>query len=160
MATDYISTENPLLGWPGDLGDRKVDPVHTVPAYLDRLMAYEYLSKKAMVSILRAPGVPEWKPQKPFEAEYCPFKIYRVKEIDGASHIFCATKNFTYNKGLDAQALPYGERGVILFRKGGDGSVLEGSVGVRDLRTIGLLPGRTDHLSNTTETSNDYLAPE
>jgi hypothetical protein len=159
MATDFNTSGDGHLGWPGELAERKEDPVLTVSAYIERLVAYEYLKKVDMGKVMQAPGVPEWDISRPFRADYCPFKIYRVKEGDGAESIFCATRNFSYNGDLDAGQSPYGDRGFIVFRKGGDGKVF-GKADATEPSKIGLLPGRTDYASRNVETPNDYLLPK
>jgi hypothetical protein len=69
-----------------------------------------------------------------------------VKEIDGAANIFCATKNFKYNDTLGRKENPYGDKGFVVFRKGGDGAVFDNKKMARptNLSTLGLLPGRKD----------------
>src|SRR4051812_9282050 len=43
MTTDFNTSGDDHLGWPGELAERKQDPVLTVSAYIERLVAYEYL---------------------------------------------------------------------------------------------------------------------
>ncbi len=162
MATDFNTTGDELLGWPGDLPDREKEPVRNVSGYIDRLVDYDYLKKPDMAKIMQAPGVIPWNTSQPFNADRnCPFKIYRVKENDGASNLFCATKNFTYNKGLDEKKVPYGDKGFVLFRKGGDGGVYNNKKqATSNLNVLGLLPGRTDFQSNNAEGNADYLAQQ
>jgi prepilin-type N-terminal cleavage/methylation domain-containing protein len=64
MATDFNTTGDQHLGWPGDLAERKKDPVLTVSQYIDRLIAYEYLKKVDMQKVMLAPGVTAWEYQK------------------------------------------------------------------------------------------------
>jgi len=161
MATDYGTEKDLELGWPGDLADRKSHPVLAVSQYVDRLVAREYLKKEDMQKVMQAPGVTPWDITKNFDGERnCPFKIYRIKENDGAANIFCATKNFKYNDTLDAKKLPYGDKGFVLFRKGGDGAVFNNKKMARptNLSTLGLLPGRTDYATRNVETAEDTLA--
>src|SRR5688572_20861090 len=81
MATDYGTTGDALLGWPGDLAERKIRPVTTVGSYIERLIEGGYLKRSDMPKLLQAPGVVPWDTSRPFNAErQCPFKIYRVKE--------------------------------------------------------------------------------
>jgi len=162
MATDFNTTGDEHLGWPGDLPEREKDPVKNVSGYVERLVDYEYLKKVDMAKVMQAPGVLPWNTSQPFNADKnCPFKVYRVKENDGASNLFCATKNFTYNKGLDEKKVPYGDKGFVLFRKGGDGSVFNNKKqATSNLSSLGLLPGRTDFQSNNAEGNGDYLAQQ
>jgi hypothetical protein len=57
MATDFNTEGDEQLGWPGDLTERKNDPVLTVSQYIDRLVAHEYLKKVDMQKVMQAPGV-------------------------------------------------------------------------------------------------------
>jgi hypothetical protein len=158
MAADYGTTGEEDLGWPGDLADRKRNPITTVSAYIDRLVARDYLKKADMAKVLQAPDVPKWDTAKPFMAEYCPFKVYRVEETDSPNVLFCATRNFTYNKGLDEKKVPYGAKGFVLFRKGGDGSVFTNKKqATSNLSSLGLLPSRKDFQTKNVETADDYL---
>jgi hypothetical protein len=60
MATDFNTTGDVHLGWPGVLAERKKDPVLTVSQYIDRLIVYEYLKKADMQKVMQAPGVVPW----------------------------------------------------------------------------------------------------
>jgi len=162
MATDYNTTGDEMLGWPGDLPDREKNPVKNVSGYIERITDYEYLKKPDMAKIMQAPGVLPWDTSRPFDyKKNCPFKIYRVKDNDGSSNLFCATKNFTYNKGLDKDVVPYGDKGFVVFRKGGDGTVMNNKKqATSNLSALGLLPGRTDYQSNNAEGNADYLAQQ
>jgi hypothetical protein len=160
MAADYEATQNTDLGWPGDLAERKRDPVLTVSQYIDRLVSQEYLKKVDMQYVMQAPGMMPWDISKNFDGERnCPFKIYRVKENDGAANIFCATKNFKYNDSLDVKKVPYGDKGFVIFRKGGDGAVFNNKKMARpsNLSTLGLLPGRKDFQTRDVEAPDDSL---
>ena len=162
MAVDYGTTKDERLGWAGDLSERKLDPLTSATTYLERIMEYEYLKKIDMVMMLQHAGGESWKLQEPLDAaRHCPFKIYRVKESDGAGVLFCATRNFTYNAPLAAGVRPHGDRGFTVFRKGGDGAVFNNKKIAQpaDLTTLGLLPGRTDYATRNVETSDDSLLP-
>ena len=160
MAADYGPTKDDRLGWPGDLYERKTEPVTSVTPYLERLMEYEYLKKIDMAMTLRKAGGAQWQPSERLDAaRHCPFKIYCVKESDGASVLFCATRNFTYRPALDPDARPHGNKGFTVFRKGGDGAVFTNmkTASPTNLGTLGLLPGRVDFQTRTTETAEDFL---
>ncbi|MEQ1860677.1 MAG: type II secretion system protein [Chthoniobacteraceae bacterium] len=172
MATDFTTTGDPHFGWPGDLtersgggtGDGGADSprIASVREFIMRLVDYDYMKLVDMPKILAAPGIEPWNVSQQFNADKnCPFKIYKVKDNDGSANIFLATRNFTYAKGLEAEKAPYGEKGFVVFRKGGDGSVFTSKKqAISNLNALGLLPGRKDFQSDTTETSGDYLSIE
>ncbi len=159
MATDNGTTGDDLLGWPGDLAERKVKPVTTVSGYIERLIEGGYLKKSDMAKVLQAPGIIPWNTNRPVDADRnCPFKFYRVKETDGPSTLFCASRNFTYNEGIDKKKTPYGDKGFIIFRKGGDGFVYNNNKqATSNLIALGLLPGRTDYQTRNKEEPGDCL---
>ena len=159
MAIDHGTTGDDLLGWPGDLAERKVKPVTTVSGYIERLIEGGYLSRSDMAKVLQEPGVIPWDISRPLDADRnCPFKIYRVKESDGPTTLFCASRNFTYNEGLDEKKTPYGDKGFVLFRKGGDGAVFNHKKpATSNLNDLGLLPGRTDYQTRNKEEPGDCL---
>jgi prepilin-type N-terminal cleavage/methylation domain-containing protein len=159
MATDFNTTGDEHLGWPGDLMKREVEPINGVTDYINRLVEYDYLKQVDMMKVLQAPGVTPWNGTTEFNAQRnCPFKIYRVTDTDGAANIMIATRNFLYNDKLDPEQAPYGEKGFVVFRKGGDGAQFNQKKLVKSLNALGLLPGRTDYKSRTTESADDFLA--
>ena len=55
--------------------------------------------------------------------------LYQVAETNGNTTVLFSSSNFTNSESggdpLIANSLPYGDKGFIVFRKGGDGSVLQ-----------------------------------
>jgi prepilin-type N-terminal cleavage/methylation domain-containing protein len=160
MAVDYTTSGDDHFGWPGDLVDRETEPVKDVSNFVKRLVEYDYVKEVDMMKLMQAPGVVPWNGTKQFDGERnAPFKIYKCKDIDGGANLFLATKNFYYNDKLDPDKSPYGEKGFVVVRKGGDASMFTNKKQVRsNLQSIGLLPGRKDFKSQTQETPDDYLA--
>jgi hypothetical protein len=77
----------------------------------------------------------------PFEEKNSAFKVFLVKEKDPSPTVFLATKNYTYNTPLnDPQALPFGDDGFVIIRKGGDAAIYKKEQ-AQDLQTLGKLPG-------------------
>ncbi len=76
-------------------------------------------------------------------------KVYLVKDADPSSAIFCASHNYIYNTALLNTDVPYGTKGFIVMKKGGDASVFkEGQAtgdGWPDAVTfqtqVGMMPG-------------------
>ena len=49
--------------------------------------------------------------------------MYRIRESDASNTIFAVSANYTYNTALAQSAVPYGDKGFVVMRKGGDASV-------------------------------------
>lgn len=119
MTTDASVEPNPKLGWPGDLPD-----VKTVGDFVERLIEYKYIDRADVKTLFYAPGIKAYPGSGPFSAENSAFKIYKVKDQDLSQVIYLATKNFTFGQPLDPKAVPYHSKGAVIFRKGGEGIVI------------------------------------
>ena len=142
MTTDGTQTGDAKYGWPGDLSTSQ-DPnviISNVSDFVLRLVDNDYL-KSGDLKVFAAPGVTPWVGtyNKPADAnskgafaptfdgdKNCAFKIYKVSEKDAGTAIFLATKNFTYttnsNTAIDNAKAPFGDKGFVIFHKGGDGT--------------------------------------
>src|SRR5438067_2504279 len=149
MAIDNNTTGDQNLGWPGDLfnrtGTAKVD---SATAFVNRLLTYDYLKAGDVVKIFTAPGITPWSGgNQPFDAATnSAFKIYKVTEQDAATTVLLCTKNYTYNTAFtasDSAKVPFGDKGFVVFHKGGDGVSLKKQQATA-LTQVGLLPGQTD----------------
>lgn len=173
MSTDRSTTGDQNLGWPGDLeavqqapgggggaSPGSTGPVTTVSAFVNRLVAYDYLKAADVGKVFTAPGIIPWSGVGPFDGNLnSAFKIYKVTESDGGATIFLATKNFTYNQNFtDAMEVlkPYGTKGFVVFRKGGDGAVYKKQNAVQPT-LIGYLPGTSDPMTPGQETAQSIL---
>jgi prepilin-type N-terminal cleavage/methylation domain-containing protein len=174
MATDGTQTGDAKYGWPGDLAasnDASVQ-ITTVKDFVLRLVDNDYL-KPGDLKIFAASGVTPWNGNYvpptgtgtvgAFTPEFnsetnCAFKIYRAKENDGANTIFIATKNFTYSAtpatAIDSSKTPFGDKGFVVFHKGGDGTYYKRQQATAK-PLLGLLPGHND--TNADESSVDIL---
>src|SRR5437588_7167955 len=47
-------------------------------------------------------------------------KVYRVKDADATNVIFGVSANYTYNTALAPATSPFGDKGFVVMRKGGD----------------------------------------
>jgi hypothetical protein len=52
-------------------------------------------------------------------------KVYPVKDSDPAIAIFAASHNYVYDNAIVGTDIPYGTKGFIVMRKGGDGAVFK-----------------------------------
>jgi len=155
MAIDAVSTGDQNLGWPGDLAktDRTTGKITNVSDYVTRIISYDYLKPGDVTKVFSAPGVTPWSGTvssgsgasltPAFTNANNPFKIYKVTEQDGSDILFLASKNFTYGSELDPKGVPYGDKGFIIFHKGGDGAILKKQQ-YNSTATLGPLPGGTN----------------
>ena len=148
MATDGFNTQNPALGWPGDL--KETGHIATLADYVNVLVRNDYLNSgdlrifsgfgyKAYAGTLRSGSNGVLVPA--FTDENCALKVYLVKKDDLADTVFLASKNYTYNYPLnnDAKSKLFEQKFVVL-RKGGDASILKKSQ-AQSLQLVGKLPG-------------------
>ena len=53
------------------------------------------------------------------------FKFFKVKDSDSSNVVFLETNNYKYNTTLDnVTTAPFGDKGFIVQRRGGDASIL------------------------------------
>ena len=86
-----------------------------------------------------------------------------VKDADSANTIFCVSKNYIYDTALSAADVPYGTKGFITVKKGGDARVfLQGQAvdgawanSVEFQNSVGYKPGDVQG----TPTAGDPAAP-
>jgi type II secretory pathway pseudopilin PulG len=149
MASDGAANKDPGLGWPGDL--KANGKIATVQDYVNALVHNDYL-KPGDLKIFSAAGMDAYPggtltsgsngilvPR--FEEKNTIFKVFLVKDEDPAPTVFMATKNYTYNTPLnDPTAPPYGNKGFVVCRKGGDASYYKQQQ-AQQLQLIGKLPG-------------------
>jgi hypothetical protein len=120
MAEDGVHSNDPRLGWPGDLAAAVAEPVTTLSDYVERLIAFDYLKRNDIGKLFAAPGVRAHTGTGSLAPENSGFKIYRFGEKDDAACIAIATKNFRVREDLDPDAVPFGNRGAVILRKAGD----------------------------------------
>lgn len=93
----------------------------TVEGFCVALMTNNYLTAAELRKIFTAPGVTP--PQgSTFQTDNIAFTIMQTQESDPSDSIFLLTKNWTRG-GLNIEGQPYGNKGFVLMRKGGDGGI-------------------------------------
>lgn len=127
MALDGATNSDPTLVWPGD------DPnITTVTQYCSRLVANDYLKPGDVQKLLNGPGTNAavtavaGPPAGVTLAGNTPaLKIFRVKDSDSSNVVFIESNNYKYDTTLDGVTTnPFGSKGFIVQRKGGDASIL------------------------------------
>lgn len=116
MAMDSFTTgDGP--GWPGDSeggGDWG--------AYCNNLTNGRYLTASDLLKLVTAAGV---KVGTAFPPAKSALQVYTVKENSPNEAIFISTFNWNNFQPLQPNAVPYGDKGFVIFRKAGDGGVYQ-----------------------------------
>jgi prepilin-type N-terminal cleavage/methylation domain-containing protein len=91
----------------------------TVDTFTQELMTNKYLTVSDLRKIFAAPGVIVPTTSSNFTAENIAFSILETQESSPSDQPFLITKN--WEDGELTTNAPYGDKGFIVFRKGGDG---------------------------------------
>ena len=154
MAEDGLADQDPRLGWPGDLAVSKSEPVNDLASFVERLVKFDYLNERDLAKLFTAPGVRAFSGPGRLEGNNSAFKIYLVTASDSPNVLFLATKNFTFGHGLDANTVPYRDKGFAIVRKGGDAQSFAGYA-AQYREAIGVMPGHTKLEDPGAETSTN-----
>jgi prepilin-type N-terminal cleavage/methylation domain-containing protein len=127
MSNDGSATGDATSAWPGDL---PVVPADLV-TYLNVLLGKGYLKGGDAIKLFNAPSASFTATvtttagidQLSAPGGVAALKIWPVKDNDPATTIFATTKNYVYDTAILPAAVPYGVKGFITVRKGGDASV-------------------------------------
>lgn len=159
MALDGTTNSDPTLGWPGDI----TPAITKLSEYCDKLIASNYLQAADLKKILSAPGVNATITggttnssgvYSPVTALTNPaLKIYKVQDNNASNTIFAVSANYVYNTALTPAATPFGDKGFIVQRKGGDASLFKKAqatgAGSTFQSLVGRIPGDTDGTPGT-----------
>src|SRR5262249_19829522 len=173
MALDGASNSDPNLSWPGD--DPNVATL-TVASYSAKLIENDYLKPGDLTKLLTAPGaactVTATGPDAngDYTVTYASgtpaLKVYKVNDADSANTLFAVTKNYTYDTALVASDSPFGDKGFVLVRKGGDASILRKNNATAITgqeatfqATVGKRPGDADGASGVSSGDNSQNLP-
>jgi prepilin-type N-terminal cleavage/methylation domain-containing protein len=132
MALDGSANSDPNLVWPGD----DTATLGTLQNYMQRLVQQDYLKAGDVQKLLSGPGAAcgvtssgTGNTQTVTLSGTSAVKVYPVTEADASNVIFAVSRNYTYDTALTPSTTaapnnPYGDKGFIVQRKGGDASVL------------------------------------
>ena len=127
MALDGAANSDPNLVWPGD------DPtnIKTVSDYMTRLVANDYLKPGDVQKLLNGPGTNATvtyaagpPPTITMGGATPALKIFRCTDANSSNVVFIESNNYTYDTALPPNTNPFGDKGFIVQRKGGDASIL------------------------------------
>ncbi|MGH8048204.1 MAG: type II secretion system protein [Chthoniobacterales bacterium] len=95
----------------------------SIASFTDALMKDNYMTGQELRKVLSAPGK---SPQGTnFTADTIAFSIFAVSDISPSDQPFVCTQNVTPNGTMDANKQPYGNKGFIVFNKGGGGGIFK-----------------------------------
>jgi prepilin-type N-terminal cleavage/methylation domain-containing protein len=128
MSNDGSATGDATSAWPGDLPGT---PPTNIVDYANVLTGKGYLKGGDVIKMLNAPGAS-------FTATVTTnagvdslsaatgtsaLKVWAVQDADPATAVFCTTHNYVYDTAIVDGSIPYGVKGFITVRKGGDAAV-------------------------------------
>ena len=127
MSNDGSATGDATSAWPGDLATAPADLV----AYLNVICGKGYLKGGDAIKLVNAPSASftaTVTTTNGVDALSAPngtaaLKVWMVQDVDPATTVFATTRNYVYDTALNAGDVPYGTKGFITIRKGGDASV-------------------------------------
>ena len=128
MALDGSTNSDGNLAWPGDYSSG----VTTLQDYCTKLVANDYLKASDLPKILSAPGATVTASASGTGSATTVtlggtsgLKVYPVTAADSSNVIFAVTSNYIYNTDCSSSAaVPFGDKGFVVVRKGGDAAVL------------------------------------
>lgn len=116
MALDSFTTgEGP--GWPGDMQGGA-----NWQSFCNNLTNGKYLTGPELLKLVAAPGVQVGTTFPPAKSGV---QVYPVRENSSSDSIFVSSYNWNNFQALQPTTVPYGDKGFVIFRKGGDGSVYQ-----------------------------------
>jgi prepilin-type N-terminal cleavage/methylation domain-containing protein len=128
MSNDGAATGDSTSAWPGDLG---AGIPTTVSGYLNILCGKGYLRGGDAIKLMNAPsanytatittanGIDTLSAAAGTPA----LKVWLNQDVDPATTVFCSSMNYVYDTALSPTAVPYGVKGFITVKKGGDAAI-------------------------------------
>jgi prepilin-type N-terminal cleavage/methylation domain-containing protein len=181
MATDGAANSDPNYAWPGDLASSTTSSgsggatISTLEEYCNRLVQNDYLKAGDLQKILNAPGAnctvtsSGATPPTVTLGGISALKVYKVKEVNASNTIFSVTSNYVYNTALNNTSAPYGDKGFVVMRKGGDAAVFRknqatiaaySNDGARFQAAIGRIPDDTEGTAATGDSTVALTNPK
>lgn len=175
MALDGSSNSDPTLTWPGD--DQNAATL-TLKTYSAKLIKNDYLKPGDLTKLLSAPGAActvtattdssTGDVTVTYASGTPALKVYKVKDADAANTIFAVTKNYIYDTALSPANSPFGDKGFVLVRKGGDAAILRknnatvatsGGDPAAFQSSVGKRPGDPDGASGVSPDDSSVVLP-
>jgi len=127
MSNDGTATGDTSSAWPGDL---PVVPT-TITAYLNVLCGKGYLKGADGIKLMNGPSAnytatvasSNGIDTLTYVSGTPALKVWPNKDVDPATTIFATTHNYVYDTALNSSDVPYGTKGFITIKKGGDAAI-------------------------------------
>lgn len=124
MALDGNVNADINYEWPGDYNPA----ITTLSAYSSKLVTNQYLKTGDLAKLLSGPGAIVGATSTTDASGVTTvtltgtpgLKVYEIKDGDSANTIFAVSNNYTYNTALSPTVSPFGDKGFVVIRKGGD----------------------------------------
>jgi prepilin-type N-terminal cleavage/methylation domain-containing protein len=127
MALDGNTNADVNYNWPGDYNTPAITHLQD---YSSKLVTNQYLKVGDLSKLLSAPGAivgatgvvdaTTGATAVTLTGTAPGLKVYEIKDADAANTIFAVSANYTYNTALDPTKSPFGDKGFVVMRKGGD----------------------------------------
>jgi len=145
-ALDAAQNGTETIGWPGDM----TTPPSTPSSYFTSLVTNNYL-QPADLKILAAPGYTAVTAVNTNldDAQNNAFGLGMVEDNDESTAILLYTKNWKPTAGtggdavtglISATAKPFGNKGFVIVRKGGDAQKFKANIATDTTGLIGTIP--------------------
>jgi prepilin-type N-terminal cleavage/methylation domain-containing protein len=125
MALDGNTNADINYNWPGDYNPA----ITKLQDYSSKLVTNQYLKTGDLAKLLSGPGAIVAATSAPPDANgniavtlagTPGLKVYLLHDGDSANTIFAVSANYTYNTALPPAVSPFGDKGFVVIRKGGD----------------------------------------
>ncbi|CAN5769855.1 hypothetical protein BH09VER1_BH09VER1_45910 [soil metagenome] len=120
MDLDANTTGDTNIGWPGDLGG-------SFERWATNLVGGNYLSTNDLCKLLSVPRHPTPPPVMPLTNNNAVL-VYAVTSSSSSNTVFLSSANFinspTGGQPPRASSAPFGQKGFVVFNRGGDGAIL------------------------------------
>ena len=127
MSNDGSATGDATSAWPGDL----TTPPASLVAYLNILTGKGYLKGGDAIKLMNAPSAAysaTVTTNNGIDTLSAPtgtaaLKIWMIQDVDPSTTVFCTSRNYVYDTAIVAGSVPYGTKGFITIKKGGDAAI-------------------------------------
>lgn len=109
------------IQWTSAVDDTGSESPVSLSTYFQALTNDGYMTQSELRKVLSAPG--KNPTAGTFSAGTIAFKIFQVSDNSPSDQPFVVTANWSPGGGMSSEAQPYGNKGFVVFNKGGGGGV-------------------------------------